>query len=236
MYAPTEDTWNPPHAKLSPRLFWVVEAALRKAWEIVTSDTTATAPWRTELEDKLTLRLMEMLTDTVWHRKMIPGFDNTVFSTPNREAKVRNFNGCKPDKMPDLWLQFIAIPSNAKPSQYGIFIECKPVDTTHPVGTHYCGKGIIRFIQGDYAWAMQDGIMLAYAASGYDITKKLLPHLSPQKPGQYAATEKPSRCPQSIEDSLAERTLISTHERDFTYCENRCRAPNIMLRHIWLKC
>lgn len=116
-----------------------------------------------------------------------------------------------------------------------IFIECKPVDNAHPVGTHYCGKGIIRFIQGDYAWAMQDGIMLAYAASGYDVTKKLLPHLSPHKPGQFAATEKLDRCPKSREDCLAERTLISTHQRDFTYSENGGCAPNIMLRHIWLQ-
>lgn len=235
MYAPTKDTWDPPHAKLSPRLFWVVEAALRKAWEMVTSDTAATAAWRTELEDKLTLRLMETLTDTVWHRRVIPGFDNAVFSTPNREAKVRNFNGCRPDKMPDLWLQFASIPSDAKPSQFGIFIECKPVDNAHPVGTHYCGKGIIRFIQGDYAWAMQEGIMLAYAASGYDTERKLLPHISAKKSGQYAATENPVRCPKSSEDCLAERSLISTHKRDFAYCENRRRAPNIKLRHIWLK-
>jgi hypothetical protein len=136
-------------------------------------------------------------------------------------------DGCKPDKMPDLWLQFISIPSDAKPSQYGIFIECKPVDTAHPVGSHYCGKGIIRFIQGDYAWAMQDGIMLAYAASGYDIAKKLYPHL--------ASSTAVGRCPKSIADTIAEQTLISTHCREFKYCENGKTAPPITLRHIWLK-
>lgn len=235
MYAPTSDHWDPPHKKLSPRLFWVVEAALRKAWEIVTSDTTATAAWRNEIEDKLTLRLMETLTDNVWHRKIIAGFDNTVFSTPNREAKIRNFNGRKPDKMPDLWLQFTVIPSDAKPSQFGIFIECKPVDTAHPVGTHYCSKGIIRFIRGDYAWAMQEGVMLAYSKRGYDTEKKLIPHISPSKLSQFASAEEPVRCPQSSEDCLAERTLISTHKRDFAYCENDHPAPNIKLRHIWLK-
>lgn len=235
MYAPTRDQWDPPHEKLSPRLFWVVEAALRKAWEIVTTDRAPGAAWRTAKEDDLTLLVLETLADTVWHRKMIEGFDNKVFSTPNREAKIRNFDGHKPDKMPDLLIQFVNPPSNAKPSQFGIFIECKPVDAAHAVGTHYCGKGILRFIQGDYAWAMQEGIMLAYAASGYDIAKKLCPHVTASARGSFASSTTVGRCPKSVVDPIAEQTLISTHPRTFNYFENRKAAPPIELRHIWLK-
>jgi hypothetical protein len=235
MYKSRKDDWEPPHDKLSPRLFWVVEAALRKAWEIVTSDTADAAEWRTAKEDDLTLLLLEALSDIVWHSKMVDGFDNTIFSTPNRETKIRNYNGRKPDKMPDLVLQFTNIPSIAKPSQFGIFIECKPVDAKHSVGTHYCGKGIIRFIEGDYAWAMQEGIMLAYAAAGCDTEKSLIPHITSGNSCLFASANVLKRCPKSSENHLAERTLISTHKRDFTYSENNRSAPEIVLRHIWLK-
>lgn len=235
MYASSQNHWDPPHKNLSPRLFWVIEAALREAWKILTTDKSKTAKWRTAEEDALTLNLLEVLKDTIWQEKLIPGFDNQVFSTINREPNVRNYNGIHPDKMPDLLIEFVDIPSNIRASQFGIFIECKPVDAAHPVGTHYCKKGIIRFINGDYAWSMRDAIMLAYSSNRYDIDGKLIPNLWSSKSSQFASSQKPICCSQSKEDAVAERTLISTHPRNFKYLENNCPASTITLRHIWLK-
>jgi hypothetical protein len=238
MYTATQDQWAPPHEELSPRLFWIVEAALRKAWEILTSDSAPAAGWRIAKEDDLTLELFEVLKDIVWQRKMIPGFNNTVFSTINREPKVRNYNREHPDKMPDLLIEFADIPSNVRASQAGIFIECKPVDIDHPVGTHYLGKGIARFVNGDYAWWMRDAIMLGYAAEGYTIEKKLIPRLSPKSKAAkdaFTTAEDPVCCPQSISVSSSEKTWISKHFRTFTYCETHRAAPEITLRHVWLR-
>ena len=235
MYTNSQSHWDPPHKNLSPRLFWVVEAALREAWKILISDKSTTAKWRTAKEDELTLDLFEALKDTIWQEKLIPGFDNQIFSTINREPNVRNYNGKHPDKMPDLLIEFVDIPSNIRASQFGIFIECKPVDTAHSVGTHYCKKGIIRFINGDYAWSMRDAVMLAYSSGSYHINRKLLPHLLPSNSSKFASSQEPICCSQSKEDSIAEQTLISTHPRNFKYLENDCPAPTITLRHIWFK-
>lgn len=238
MYSANDDQWAPPHEELSPRLFWVVEAALRKAWEILASDPAPAAGWRIAKEDDLTLELFEVLKDVVWQRKMIPGFNNKVFSTINREPKVRNYNREHPDKMPDLLIEFADIPSDVRASQAGIFIECKPVDVDHPVRTHYCGKGIARFINGDYAWFMRDAIMLGYAAKDYTIENKLISRLSPKlkkAKDPFIPAKDPVRCPQSTSDSLAEKTWISQHSRTFTYCETHRVAPEISLRHIWLR-
>lgn len=234
MYAASHEKWDPPHKKLSPRLIWIAEAALRKAWEIATSDKRPNASWRTADEDDLTLDLFEALKDTVWKNRMIPGFNKEIFSTINREPKVRNHNGEHPDKMPDLLIEFKEIPSNVRPSQCGIFIECKPVDSKHPVGTHYCGKGIIRYINGDYAWSMQDAIMLGYAAQGYEIGKKLTPHLSPNSKSTYATKTGLAGFNKSTRTSPKNPTLHSIHARNFTYLENNQAAPAIELYHIWL--
>ena len=43
-------------------------------------------------------------------------------------------------------------PQRVRPSQYGIFIECKPVDVDHPLVAHYCDKGILRFVRGRLCW------------------------------------------------------------------------------------
>jgi hypothetical protein len=59
-----------------------------------------------------------------------------------------------------------------------LFVECKPVDAKHPVGSKYCDDGLIRFVRGDYAWAMQEGMMLAFARDGRTIAKHLIPRMS----------------------------------------------------------
>ena len=63
-------------------------------------------------------------------------------------------------------------------SQDALFVECKLVGKAHPVGSFYCNKGISRFVDGDYGWAMQEGMMLGYVRHGYTLLGKLRPILS----------------------------------------------------------
>jgi len=46
------------------------------------------------------------------------------------------------------------------------------VQSGRAAGGHYCDKGIIRFVRGDYAWAMRDALMVGYVTEGYSITTK----------------------------------------------------------------
>ena len=67
-----------------------------------------------------------------------------------------------PDKDPDLWFRLRSDeePTTVLSTHDGLFVECKPVDNSHPVRSDYCDKGLLRFIVGDYAWAMQDALMV----------------------------------------------------------------------------
>ena len=61
----------------------------------------------------------------------------------------------------------------------------KPVDDDHATGTHYCDSGINRFVNGDYAWAMQEGMMVAYVRGEGDRDYKTsLQELSAQDLGR----------------------------------------------------
>ena len=109
-------------------------------------------------------QLHEVLKDRIWNRDVVPGFDDELIRTITR-PEVRNYNGKHVAKRPDMVVELVDIPDRVRPSQYGIFIECKPVDAKHSLVSHYCKLGIRRFVRGDYAWAMTQAMMIGYVDS-----------------------------------------------------------------------
>ncbi|MFQ3243254.1 MAG: hypothetical protein ACI9JZ_002965 [Lentimonas sp.] len=236
MYPSIGGQMNLPHPKISRRVLLVVESSIRKAWELVTTQPRAGFDYRTATEDPLTLELFERLKDHVFNKGLIKGFDRSIFSSINREPKVRNFDRTHPDKMPDLLIEFIDCPADGIQSQHGLFIECKPVDAAHGVGSEYCDKGLIRFIRGDYAWAMQNAMMLGYAAPTHSIDNKLPTALNSKKRKHpLNILVKPIICPHSTADATAQEVVTTSHQRNFQYVEIAKAAGPISIRHLWLK-
>jgi len=236
MYPSTGGQINLPHPKISRRVLLVVENSLRKAWELVGTQPRAGFNYKTVTEDLLTLELFERLKDHVFNKGLIKGFDRSIFSTINREPKIRNFDRTHPDKMPDLLIEFIDCPADGIPSQHGLFIECKPVDAAHGVGSEYCDKGLIRFIRGDYAWAMQNAIMLGYAATTHSIADKFPKALNSKKRKHpLNVLAQPSGCPLSKDEATAQQVVTTSHQRKFKYVETSKSAGPISIRHLWLK-
>jgi hypothetical protein len=223
-----------PHAPLSLRSHLIVESAVCAAWELILTRGRATFDLQAANEDTVTHELYERLYDEVFDRGIVEGFDREVFASVRREPKVRNFNGSNLDKMPDLLVEFIDRPAGAMNSQHGLFIECKPVDVAHTVGAHYCDKGLIRFVRGDYAWAMQSAMMIGYAREGYSIVPKLSKALASKRKEPIVTTSGPKSCPCTHTTTYAERVAISEHERNFSYDENGSPAGTIVIRHLWL--
>lgn len=183
-------------------------------------------------EDTITQKLHEILVDEVYNSGQVDGFGDNVMHLITREAKYRNFNGETLRKMPDLHVSIIG-RSDIRASQDGIFIECKPVDREHTVGVHYCDAGIIRFVRGDYAWAMTSAMMIGYAAAGYDIEPKLVTALD--KSLSIVTDCAPVVCSVSQTVLFCDPTHVSSHQRDFNYVETGKQAPPIELRHLWLR-
>ena len=67
--------------------------------------------------------------------------------------------------MPDLFFHLISDRKVAFPDQDGVYAECKPIGAGRAVGGHYCDRGLWRFIKGEYAWSMREGMMIGYAVT-----------------------------------------------------------------------
>ena len=234
MFDDSVGSFRLPHAPLSLRSHMVVEAAICAAWRLMLTRARGTFDLQMADEDSITHELYERLYDEVFDKGVVDGFDREIFTSVHREPKIRNFNGMHPDKMPDLFVDFVDRPTGVMNSQHGIFIECKPVDAKHTVGAHYCDKGIIRFVQGDYAWTMQSAMMVAYARAGYAISPKLLDALEARSKSLLTLAGS-SFCSQSREDAMSEAVYITKHTRAFRYADSGAEAPAVVIRHLWLK-
>lgn len=223
-----------PHKPIPLAMFLIVEEALRVSWQRLKDRPTPRIDLRTAEEDAVTHDLYEVIFDEVFNKGLVDGFDEERFTVSTREAKVRNYDGSNPDKMPDLLVGLKGRSEVYRRTQDWLFIECKPVDATHTVGVHYGAKGISRFIRGDYAWAMTSALMVGYASSGYAIDPKLIETLG-DRAKEFEVQEMPKCCSLSLSTAISEAVYLTRHKRTFNYQENGNAAPSIQLRHLWLK-
>lgn len=223
-----------PHPPIPLSVFLIAEEAISTAWKKLKQLDTAQLDLNSATEDEITHELYEVLYDEIFCKGIVDGFDEEHFSVVVREAKVRNFNGEKLDKMPDLLIGIASREQMARRSQDWLYIECKPIDSNHSVGVHYGSKGISRFICGDYAWAIPNALMVGYASSGYTINQKLTETLRRRKK-EFEVTIPPTICPSSYPSTHSEAVHYTEHRRTFIYMETGQKAPPIQLRHLWLK-
>ena len=139
-----------PHPPISLPIFLVVEEALCVAWDCLRTHPRSGFNLLSATEDVVTHELYERLYDEVLNKGVVDGFDRQLFADIKREPKVRNYDESHLDRMPDMLISLYD-RDVFKPSQDGLFVECKPVDPDHSAGIHYCGKGVIRFVRGEYA-------------------------------------------------------------------------------------
>lgn len=211
----------------------MVEEALCVAWDLLRTHPHSGFDLLSATEDVTTFELYKLLYDGVFNKGLVDGFDRQLFTVVTRESKVCNYDGSKLDKMPDMLVGLYG-RNVFKPSQDWLFVECKPVDPNHSIGGDYCDKGIIRFVRGEYAWAMTEALMIGYARNGYTISSKLATALiSPVK--NWFTVMAPYPCKRSKPGKNSEVVHISRHSRTYSYVETGQQAPDIMLRHLWLR-
>lgn len=145
-------------------------------------------------------------------------------------------------KTPDLCFRLRhdeAPPRQVIPEFDALFIECKPVDAKHPVAGRYCDDGLIRFVRGDYAWAMQEGMMLGYVRDGRTIAGHLIPAMSePRRMHSLntIALPAPSRSSAAAACSAADAIHTSEHGRGFPWPHDKGTATSIRVYHLWCLC
>ena len=148
---------------------------------------------------------------------------------------MTNFDDRHPDKMPDLvfFLNRDSLPVLV--SHDALVAECKPVDENHAAGGKYCDKGLKRFVIGDYAWPMQEAMMVGYVRHGRSIAADLLPAMA-QRRYDLGTLEEPKPLGRLRAGQQADGLHVSVHLRAFDWLDGRGRACNIRIFHSWHSC
>jgi hypothetical protein len=221
-----------PHPSIEVRLILLVHAAIERGLQYMVEAGFAFASAH---ENDITRELELFIVNRVRKYKEIAGFDRRTFGKISRAPEVRNVDGKHPDKKPDLVFDINREVATALDSHDALFVECKPVDKEHSAGQDYCDAGLVRFVNGDYAWTMKEAMMVAYVRDGRSISKSLLPALAPRKEalGLRAGLRALSA---SRATPKSEMIQVSVHARAFLWPEGKGQACDIRIFHSWHSC
>ena len=168
--------------------------------------------------------LVEIIENRLRKNGDVAGFDSASFGRVVREPKITNYDKKHPDKMPDIFFDLKREKAPVLSDQDGLFVECKPIDGNHPLFSCYCQKGLIRFVNGDYAWAMQDALMVGYV-TGHNSYEKLASVLNKKESTNLKTND---------HSEIAPSIYRSNHDREFEWQGNSGHACQISVSHLWL--
>jgi hypothetical protein len=157
----------------------------------------------------------------------IPGLDLVVASVDRGKESI-SFDGKRIEVRPDLSFRL-----THQDARFRLVAECKIVDRPQgKTAALYRTKGIARFVDGDYAWACREAIMLGYVRCQSGLEQELLQSLkSHPKLGWVKDCVKDHACKLISKGTLG----TSTHRRSFSYVHAGARVPGpIELWHLWL--
>jgi len=141
----------------------------------------------------------------------------------SRGKESISFDGKSLEKRPDL-----SVHLTNRPFRFPLVVECKLIDKkTRKNVDLYCDNGIVRFIDGEYAWYGHEAFMLAYVRDNSTIEHVLTPYLSKNQhsiPDSYVTEQLPQSINFPIHD-LAQ----SLHGRRF-----QKNPGSITVWHLWL--
>lgn len=148
-----------------------------------------------------------------------------------RGKETINFDGTALEMRPDL---SIILTAGIRARDFPLATECKLIDAKSGKGVAlYCQNGVRRFVDGDYAWARREGLMLAYVRDAGSIQTQLCPYLirHTEKVPDPFGTEVPPVPVASGSDQA-----VSRHRRRFAYPDRPLDQPGpISIRHVWLE-
>ncbi|MBW2011153.1 MAG: hypothetical protein JRG68_04630 [Deltaproteobacteria bacterium] len=215
-----------PHPPISQRIVLLLCKVIKRAWQLLEENPPSGFLLQSADEDTITQVLVEIIENRLRKNGDVDGFNCALFGKVSREPKITNVDKKHPDKMPDIFFDLKRDQLPIFSDQDGLFVECKPVDGKHPILSCYCKKGLLRFVNGDYAWAMQNALMVGYVKHPYSFVKLA----SVLDDGKKSAALKTTN--HSAVDEYA--IYRSTHKREFEWPESCGQACPITVSHLWL--
>lgn len=183
-------------------------------------------------EDKTTTRIQQELFAILERRPgspVVPLFDDSRFDTPQRDAKHTNYDRTQDDKMPDFRLQLSGVGGRPRPHR-ALFVECKVLDQSRKLDK-YCKFGIMRFVDGRYAYRMPHALMVGYVLHHSASLPSSLVDFFERDKAECAKLCAPITCQWVNSISATENSVYeTTHSRRFP------NSPGpIALFHLWLE-
>ncbi len=215
-----------PHPKIPQRTILLICKVIKRAWELLQEKPPKNFVLHSEDEDTITQVLVEIIENRLRKNGDVSGFNCALFGKVSREPKITNVDKRHPDKMPDIFFDLKRDQLPILSDQDGLFVECKPVDRKHPILSCYCKKGLVRFVNGDYAWAMQDALMVGYLKGHYTFKDFESVINDGNKSYSLKTTNHFAMDQYSI--------YRSSHNRGFGWPEGRGQACPILIAHLWL--
>jgi hypothetical protein len=226
-----------PHPRLGLPVILLIRRVLIRALKLLREQEFQLAD---ASEDEVTAALLSTIENNLRQSGEVAGFNKRSYEPVVRQSQCANFNGSALTKTPDMCFKLRHDESETRPvipEFDALFVECKPVDAKHPVGSKYCDDGLIRFVRGDYAWAMQEGMMLAFTRDGRTIAKHLIPTMSESARMKSLQTlDLPSVGKGVSAFTTAEAVHISRHKRPFPWLHGKGQASDITIYHLWHDC
>lgn len=214
-------------------LMIVVQNVMSKAWRVLLEEVRqGNFSICNTTEDQITERLHMILGELdATGDSAVPGMSQ--LQSPVREGNVRNYDGAHLDKQPDLAFRPIRnLISCGNTVPTAIFIECKPIDARHPVPSIYCRAGLIRFVNGDYAWGVDRAMMIGYVRNICTLPGGLSAALAdPTLSGEMELSGKLEHVPNT---ASGDAVCQSTHNRRCQLSGMANLVGQIVVTHLWL--
>ncbi len=233
------ERYHLPHPQLGLPVVLLIRRVLLRAFELLREQGFNLGAAN---EDNITAALRSTIESNLRQTGEVRGFSKRTYETVIRQGQWANYDGTRLTKTPDLFFKLRDDESSrgAVLSEFdGLFVEAKPVDANHAVGAKYCDDGLIRFVRGDYAWAMEEAMMLAYARGGRTISGHLLPAMEETPRKAALKTEQlptPLMVTGAAATPFAEVVHVSRHSRHFPWRDGKGQATPVDVFHIWCLC
>ncbi|MDQ2069822.1 hypothetical protein [Natronospira bacteriovora] len=224
---PLEDIANP--------LIVSALSAVVSAWNYLRADPSHSMDILTDDEAHITYQVAEVL-EHIRRGRLGPrgAFNESNFETPTTAEELKNYDGSTLAKRPDIVIRPRKSPPGTVYSRYwALFFEAKIIADTKLL--RYGSDGIVRFVKGDYAWAIRQGFMLGYIRENrWDAESGLATLFKKKAKGVGVWSPKHNRV-----DSWAPNSQVHTcqtvHRRNWKYPEQNSNPGDIHLIHLWLK-
>lgn len=228
-----------PHPRFDPSVILLIRRVIIRAFEKLREEQIVLADLS---EDQVTANLVHVINNNLRITGEIQGFSRKFYQEVVRGGQKSTSDGACVTKTPDLCFRFQdydSEPAPVIPEFNGLFIECKVVDKNHKLGDSYCNEGIKRFVSGFYAWAMEDGVMLAYVRHSKTIAGHLIPFMSKERQMTSLATlQAPVIYSVHAAAATADAEAIHTskHRRDRPWPDGKGQPTDITIYHLWHRC